>query len=93
MTYNQYLKERLKDSRFKKLSQEYDERYQVARAIIKARFKKGWSQRDLAKKAKTTQAVISRVENMTVNSRVKLIQKIAEALGLVLEINFRPQAS
>ena len=88
MTYNQYLKERLKDPRFKKLSLEHPERYQAAIAIIKARFRKGWSQRYLAKKAKTTQAVISRVENMSVDSTVHLIRKIAAALGKRLEINF-----
>jgi len=42
----------------------------------------------LAKKAKTTQAVISRVENMNVDSTVRLIRKIAVALGKRLEISF-----
>ncbi|OIN88886.1 transcriptional regulator [Candidatus Beckwithbacteria bacterium CG22_combo_CG10-13_8_21_14_all_01_47_9] len=88
MIYSQYLKERFKDPRFEKLILEHPERYQVAIAIIKTRFRKGWSQRYLAKKAKTTQAVISRVENMNVDSTVRLIRKIAVALGKRLEISF-----
>jgi len=88
MTYSQYLQERLENPRFKKLSLEHPERYQAAIAIIKARFRKGWSQRYLAKKAKTTQAVISRIENMTVSPSVGLLQKIAEALNKKLEIKF-----
>ena len=90
--YRQYINKQLKDTRFKKLSVEYKERYQLAKLIIKARFEKGLSQRKLAKKAKTTQAVISRVENMSVDSSVRLIQKIAAALDFCLEIHFRPIA-
>lgn len=89
-TFDQYISKRLMDLRFKKLSIEHKERYRVARGIIKARFDKKLSQRQLAQRAKTTQAVISRVENMTVDSSVRLIQKIATALDVYLEINFRP---
>lgn len=91
-TFDKYINEQLKDSRFKKLSVEHKERYQLARAIIKARFDKKLSQRDLAKRAKTTQAVISRMENMTIDSSVRLIKKIAAALDSRLEIHFRPIA-
>lgn len=88
MNYDRYLKERLKDPKFKGLVKKHDERFKVAREIIKARFEKGWSQRELAKKAKTTQAVISRIENISVDSRVKLIQKIARAMGKQVVISF-----
>ena len=46
------------------------------------------SQRQLAKKAKTTQAIISRIENMTINPSIGLLQKLATAFGKRLEINF-----
>lgn len=88
MNYDRYLKERLKDPKFKRLAREHDARFQVAREIIKTRFNKGWSQRDLAGKAKTTQAVISRIENLSVDSRVKLIQKIAKAMGKQVVVSF-----
>lgn len=91
--FDQYINEQLKEPRFKKLSVEHKERYQLARVIIKARFDKKLSQRELAIRAKTTQAVISRVENMTVDSSVRLIQKIAAALDSFLEIKFVWQIS
>ncbi len=87
-TFGSYIKKQLKDPKFKKLSIEHNERYQLAKLIIKGRFEKNFSQRDLAKKAKTTQAVISRIENMSVDSSVRLIQKIAAALDSYLEIKF-----
>lgn len=67
LTPNQVIKENLKDPKFKKAWNKSESQYQVIRQLIKARIEKGVSQRDLAKKAKTTQAVISRIENMSVN--------------------------
>lgn len=90
--FDQYINGQLKEPRFKKLSVEHKERYQLARVIIRARFDKKLSQRELAKRAKTTQAVISRMENMTIDSSVRLIKKIAAALDSRLEIHFRPIA-
>lgn len=87
-TFEGYIKKQLKRPGFKRLWNERGIRYQVARAIIKIRLAKKLSQRQLAQKARTTQAVISRIENMTVDSSVRLIQKIAAALDKRLEISF-----
>ena len=46
------------------------------------------SQRELAKKVGTTQAVISRIENMSVSPSIGLLQRIAGSLGKKLEIKF-----
>ena len=87
-TLNNYLKERLKDPKFKKAWDESEAQYQITRELIKARLDKPVSQRTLARKANTTQAVISRIENMSVSPSVRLLQKIASALGKKLEIRF-----
>jgi transcriptional regulator with XRE-family HTH domain len=44
------------------------------------------SQADLAKKLNTTQAVISRIENGSVNIGVDFLQKVATAFGKTIEI-------
>lgn len=88
-----YLKEQLKDPEFKKIWEEGEAQYQATRQLIKARIKKKMSQRHLAKKAKTTQAVISRIERMAVNPSIGLLQKIAKALGKRMEIRFKPLAT
>lgn len=82
------LKKRLKDPEFKKAWEESEAEYQVSRALIAARLKKKISQGELAKRANTTQAVISRLENMTANPSVGLLQKIAQALNLKLKLQF-----
>lgn len=86
--FDELLAQELKNPEFKKEWDRLEPAYQAQRALIRARIDAKMSQRDLAKKAKTTQAVISRIENMTVSPSIGLLQKIAEAFGKNLEIKF-----
>jgi predicted transcriptional regulator len=88
LTLDNYLKEQLKDPEFKKEWEKSDVAYQVTRELISARIEGKISQRQIAKRAKTTQAVISRIENMTVSPSIGLLSRIADSLGKKLEIKF-----
>jgi len=88
LTLDDYLRQQLKNPKFKKEWEKSEAPYQITRELIAARIEKKISQRSLAKKAKTTQAVISRIENMSVSPSVNLLQKIAEALKKKLEVKF-----
>lgn len=85
-TFRQDLKERLKDPEFRKAWEASEAEYQVSRALIAARLTKKITQKELAKRANTTQAVISRLESMSANPSIGLIQKIAAALNLKLKV-------
>lgn len=85
-TFRQHLKESLKNPEFRKAWEASEAEYQISRALISARLERKISQRELARKANTTQAVISRLESMSANPSVGLIQKIASALSLKLKI-------
>lgn len=85
-TFRQHLKESLKNPKFKKAWEKSEAEYQISRALIAARLYKKISQRELARKANTTQAVISRLENMSANPSIGLIQKVASALNLKLKV-------
>ena len=85
---NNYLKRQLKNPKFRKEWEKSEAAYQITRTIIKARLGGKISQKQLAKKAGTTQAVISRIENMNVNPSLGLLQRIANSLGKKLEIRF-----
>ena len=87
-TLSEYLKEQLKDPDFRKEWEKSEAAYQVTRALIEARIEGRISQRQLAEKAGTTQAVISRIENMNVSPSIGLLQRIADSLGKKLEIKF-----
>ncbi|MBI4999853.1 helix-turn-helix transcriptional regulator [Candidatus Gottesmanbacteria bacterium] len=85
------LKKRLKDPEFRRLWKESEVEYQLARKLIEKRLKQKISQRELAKQAKTTQAVISRVESMSANPSLGLLKRLAEALDSRLEIRLVPK--
>ena len=87
-TFRDHLKEGLKDPKFKKAWEESEVEYQISRQIIAQRLVKKMTQRQLAKKAKTTQAVISRIENMSSNPSVGFLKKIASVFGTQLKVTF-----
>jgi predicted transcriptional regulator len=65
---------------FNKLSQEAKERIRLGVEIYNTREALKMSQQSLAKKAQTTQKVISRIESGDVNVGLALLNKIAKAL-------------
>jgi len=87
-TLEDHLKDSLKDPVFRKAWEESEVEYQVARQIIAERLRRKMTQGELAKKAKTTQAVISRIERMTENVSVELLKRIAGAFGSRVKVRF-----
>lgn len=87
-TFQDHLKELMKDPEFRKEWENSEVEYQLGRKLIETRLQRNISQRDLAKKANTTQAVISRIEAMNSNPSVGLLKRLAQALGVKLKIGF-----
>ena len=87
---DEVLKVLLKDPLFLKERRSLGPQYQLEREIINARMKNGLNQRDLAKKIKSTQAVISRIESGSVSPSINTVNKIAKAFGKKLQIKFVP---
>ncbi len=69
---------------YKKLAPEFE----LAKAIIEARTKAGLTQAQLAKRMKTTQSVIARLEGGRVNPSTITLARIAKATGSHLKIGF-----
>ena len=84
--FEDHLKEQLKDPEFKKAWDEIELESSIAESIIGKRIKKNMSQRDVAKKINSTQAVISRIETMEANPSIKTLKRIAKALDAKVEI-------
>ncbi len=87
-TLQDHLEDSLRNPKFRKLWEESEVEYQLSRQIIAQRLKQKMTQQDLAKKAKTTQAVISRVERMTSSTSLELLKRIAGAFGTRLRVGF-----
>lgn len=83
-TYESYLNEQLSNSQFRKAWKGTELEYFIAKQIIDRRHQKKMSQREL----QTSQAVVARLEGMTGNPTLKLLSKVALALGKKLEVKF-----
>jgi ribosome-binding protein aMBF1 (putative translation factor) len=88
-TFDQDLKDRLKNPKFKKAWEESQVDYILAKQLIEKRLAKKLSQREIARKVKTTQAVISRIETMHANPSLGLLKRIASVLDSKLTINLK----
>lgn len=78
----------LKNPTFRQEWQNSESSHQLGRQIIKARILNNLTQGELAQKAGTTQAVISRIESANVSPSIQLVDRIAQALGKTLQIRF-----
>src|SRR3972149_11941475 len=81
------LKSRINNPAFKKAWEDLESEYLLAKKLIKKRKEKKLSQRQLAKKVATSQALISRIETMQANPSFLLLARIAKALESELEIS------
>jgi transcriptional regulator with XRE-family HTH domain len=69
---------------------EEDAKYYISLMELKEQRRKlGWTQVKLAKKSGVPRETISRIESGNRNTTIGKMQKIAKAMGCVLEINFR----
>lgn len=91
MTLSEYKKEKMKDPEFAKEYEAIQPELSVIRAMIDARTSQNLTQKQLAEKTGIAQTEISRLENGTRNPSIKLLQRLAEGMGMVLDVRFRPK--
>lgn len=89
MDWETHKKQLLKDTEFVKALNEVEIEYQIARAVIEARIKRGLTQQDLAQKLHTTQSVVSRVESAKTTPTISFLKRIADALQVSLSVQFK----
>jgi DNA-binding XRE family transcriptional regulator len=90
-TFQERLREDLKDPEFRKHFEEERRALDLALKIAKLRERKGLSQQEFARLMGTSQQAISRIESGEYEGfTLKTLQKIAEATGTHLKIEFVP---
>ena len=88
-TFQDDLRESLKDPDFKKAWDESEPEYLLSKQLIEKRLSMKLSQRDLAKRLSTSQAAISRIESMNSNPSLDFLKRIATALDAKLNISIK----
>lgn len=87
--WDSYKNKLLKDPDFKKLYEESQPEFEIAKAIIRARIDKKITQKELAKRMNTTQSVISRVEQAKTSPSISFLKRLAAALNTSLSVQFK----
>lgn len=89
MNWETHKKILLKDPEFRKIYEGSRLEYEIARALILARVKKHLTQTQLAKKLKTRQSVISRVESGQSTPSLSFLKRLAVVLDTSLSVQFK----
>lgn len=82
-----------RDKSYKAAYDALQEEFQLARALIGARTRAGLSQTELARRMKTSQSYIARIEGGKVRPSTDALERFAQATGTRLRITFEPGAA
>lgn len=91
MNFKEYKKEVMKDPEFVKAYEDLQPEMDIVKAIIDARIKQNLSQKELSKLTGINQSEISKLESGERNPSIKLLQRLADGMGLTLKISFVPK--
>ena len=69
------------------------EEFQLASALIEARTRAGLTQTQLARRMKTSQSYVARIEGGKVRPSTDALERFAQATGTRLRITFQPAAA
>ena len=80
----------LKDPKVRKEYDALEEEFALVEAVAKARIRAGLSQAELARRMKTTQSTIARLESGRGRPSTRTLDRFAKATGHRLRISFEP---
>src|SRR6267378_3784996 len=81
----------MKDSRYRREYEALEEEFSLVAAMLEARARAGLTQEQVARRMKTTQAVIARLEGGGSKPSTRTLERYAEATGSRLRISFEPE--
>ena len=93
MKLQDYKNKKMQDPEFAKAYGELQPEMNVIRAMIEARTSQNLTQKELSERTGIAQTEISRLENGTRNPSIKLLQRLADGMGMMLNISFIPKES
>lgn len=91
ISLDQFMKEQMKDSEFAKAYEELQPEMSVIRALVDARTSQNLTQKELSERTGIAQTEISKLEKGTRNPSIKLLQRLAEGMDMILNISFTPK--
>ena len=80
----------MKNPKYKGEYEALGKEFQLARTLIEARTRAGLSQTQLARRMKTSQSYVARIESGQVRPSTAALERLAKATGSRLRITFEP---
>jgi ribosome-binding protein aMBF1 (putative translation factor) len=80
----------LKDPQVRKEYEALEDEFALAAAVARARNRAGFSQAELARRMKTTQSTVARLESGRAQPSTRTLHRFAKATGHRLKISFEP---
>ena len=80
-----------KDPEYRAAYDTLDEEFGLAKALIEARTRAGLSQTQLARRMKTSQSYVARIEGGKVRPSTDALERFAQATRTRLRIKFEPE--
>ena len=81
----------MKNAKYRREYKALEEEFSLAGALIEARARAGLTQEQVARRMKTTQAVVARLEGGGSLPSTRTLEKYAKATGTRLKIRFEPE--
>lgn len=90
-SYEDILKKELRDPEFRREYRALAEEFTVATEVIRLRKARGWTQKELAEHAHTSQPAVARLESGNYrNVSLSFLRKLGAALGAVPVVHMEP---
>lgn len=89
IVWKEHKKELLKNKELREELEKLEPEFELAGQIIELRIQQKLTQAELARRAHTSQVVISRLENAEANPSLALIKRIFKALGKGVRVAVR----
>ena len=88
--FQRYLDKQLENPEFRKEWEALEPEYAIMQALIDARNEAGITQTELSRRTGIAQTDISKLERGNGNPSLKTLKRLAEGLGMTLELKFKP---
>ena len=83
----------MKEPDYRKAHKALEHEFELSRALIEARAKASLTQEQLARRMKTTQSVVARLESGRTRPSTQTLERVADATGTRLKITFEPMTT
>ena len=90
--FGDYLNKQLQNEELKKEYERLEPEFNIMQAVIDARKKNHFTQKELSEKTGIAQSDISKLENGNSNPTISMLQRLADGMNMQIKLEFIPKS-